>query len=108
MVYALNRKNRDGALLVPARGFYSYSCDDAGRLYLTEEDSVGKDGRVLKCYRLHAKQPQSVRMALSYNVLCPRCSRKMETVDAAVSDRTLSLFTCRNCNRHEGGFHHER
>ena len=51
-------------------------------------------------YRLHAKKPHTVEMALQYDIKCPRCRvRDMKLVGRCLSSRDLGLYKCRVCDK---------
>ena len=100
MIYSLTKQNTEGTLLHPVQTYYSKEyADEMCRLYLTDETAVDAKGGRTKNYRLHAKNPHSIEMALAYDIHCPCCGGHMKQVGRSLDAHTLGLYTCKTCNR---------
>ena len=52
-----------------------------------------------KFYRLHAKEPHTIEMALAYDIKCPACKKSLKQVGRQITTTKLGLYTCPSCNR---------
>ena len=49
-------------------------------------------------YRLHARDPHTLRDYLPYIVHCPKCGKAMRIDDGHIDERILARYTCPSCN----------
>ncbi len=71
-------------------------------LYLTTEYYKDANGGQNRYYRLNAKNPHSIDMALAYNIRCPKCDRHtLKQVGRCLDMHTLGLYECPVCDRKE-------
>ena len=73
MNYPLMKMNKEGTLLRPQHTYYSdeYAqamCD----LHLSDVIIKDDNGKLKTRYRLHAKHPHNIEMALAYDINCPK------------------------------------
>ena len=101
-LYCLNADKNNPNILEPK----SYPYRDASfikntsELYLSEQLTSDQHGHLHHAYRLHAKKPHTVEMALQYDIKCPRCRvRDMKLVGRCLSSRDLGLYKCRVCDQ---------
>ena len=72
--------------------------------YLTDEFIRDKHNSIHRYYRLHAKQPHSIEMALAYDIKCPRCKgNDLKQVGRCKNFYTLGLYECPVCDRDQKG-----
>lgn len=79
-----------------------YSDEYASRvcdLYVSSEVHDMGHGKLQKFYRLHAKQPHSIEMALRYEIQCPKCYHPMQKVSRCNDYHDLGLYTCPTCEK---------
>jgi hypothetical protein len=99
--YPVSKVNKEGTLLRPTGSYYSNEyvenmCD----LYLRDEIHEDKHRKLHKYYRLHAKQPHNIEMALAYDISCPKCSVGMlKQIGRAVNSHELGLYVCPICDK---------
>lgn len=73
-------------------------------MYLTDEFIRDKHNNLHRYYRLHAKQPHSIEMALAYDIKCPRCKgNDLKQVGRCKDFYTLGLYECPVCDRDQRG-----
>ena len=100
--YYLNADKKNPYILEP--GSYPYReasfIKNTRELYLSEQLSSDQYGRLHRAYRLHAKKPHTVEMALQYDIKCPRCrARDLKQVGRCLSSHDLGLYKCRVCDK---------
>lgn len=99
--YSISKMNKEGTLLRPTGSYFSdeYAekmCD----LYLRNEIHEDKHRKLHKYYRLHAKQPHNIEMALAYDIHCPNCSVGMlKQIGREVNSHELGLYVCPICDK---------
>ena len=101
-LFGLNADKNNPYILEPK----SYPYRDASfikntsELYLSEQLTSDQYGHMHHAYRLHAKKPHTVEMALLYDIKCPRCRvRDMKLVGRCLSSHDLGLYKCRVCDK---------
>ena len=100
-VYPL-MKNKNGGAMHPQSTSYSEKyaermCD----LYLTEEHSRDEQGHVHRQYRLHARHPHTIEMALDHTVQCPKCKvHNLKQIGRCLDSHTLGAYICPVCDKH--------
>ena len=68
--------------------------------WLSDEFIPDRNGKVYRYYRLHAKYPHNIEMALAYDVKCPRCKNHvMKQVGRCQDYYKLGLYECPVCDR---------
>lgn len=67
-------------------------------LYLTDQFERDEDGNVLTRYRLHAKYPHTVDMALQYTIHCPKCRGFLKQIGRTKNFHELGLYKCPACD----------
>lgn len=100
-VYPLTANKANWRLLDPVSCYYSeeYTASMYD-LYLTTEHIKGDDGRTHRYYRLHAKHPHNIEMALAYDIKRPVCGRNLlKQVGRCRDFYTLGLYECPACDR---------
>ena len=98
--YPLTKLNKEGTLLRPQRSYYSdeYAqamCD----LYLSDEIIRDEKDNTHTRYRLHAKQPHNIEMALAYDLMCPKCSGHLKQVGRTLTAHELGQYACPGCDK---------
>ena len=68
-------------------------------LYLSDEYTRDEHLNVEHFYRLHAKYPHNIEMALAYDIKCPRCQGNLKQVVRCMDSHTLGLYQCPNCDK---------
>lgn len=69
-------------------------------LYLTDEYIRDRHNNTRRYYRLHAKQPHNIEMALAHDIKCPRCKgNNLKQVGRCKDFYTLGLYECPVCDR---------
>ncbi len=69
-------------------------------LYLTWEFVPDNKGDTRRYYRLHANRAHSIKMALAYDIMCPRCGGNvLKQVGRCKDYHTLGLYECPVCDR---------
>lgn len=98
--YPLIKLNKQGTLLLPQHTLYSEEyARSMCNLYLSEEYSSDAYYNVSKQYRLHAREPHSVDMALAYDIKCPNCGTMMKQVGQTLNYYDLGAYICPICNK---------
>lgn len=97
--YPLIKSNKEGTYLHPQCTFYSDEyAEKICTLHLREEIHNDENGKLRKCYRLYAKQPHNIEMALAYDIKCPKCSRGMlKQIGRCIDSHMLGLYSCPMC-----------
>lgn len=99
--YPLTPLNKAGTLLKPHSS--SYSDEYATRmcnLHLRDELHKDKKGIPWRYYRLYAREPHSIEMALIYDIKCPKCScGTLKKVTRCNNYNDLGLYECPICNK---------
>ena len=110
MNYPLHNENKKHPeILTPARSSYSDAyaermCD----LYLSDHIFRNEQGELQEYYRLHARDRHTPEMALAYDIKCPKCGAILKQVARQSSCTELGLYTCKVCNKDQGGNYNER
>lgn len=100
-IYPLHANKKDRNILTPSRSMNTEECiartyDLWLREYLVKDE---KDGdKFNHRYRLVAKQPHSIEMALTYDIQCPRCSGTMKQVGRCLNSTELGEYACKQCD----------
>ena len=103
--YPIHRIGNSETLLGTTKSFYSdeYAecmCD----LHLRDEIHKEQNGTVQRYYRLHAKHPHTIEMALRYDIHCPKCSSGMlKQVGRCRNSHELGLYICPVCENDRQG-----
>lgn len=103
-IYPLRTNSGDWRTLHPMRMFASENYVSSHYdLHLTTEYYKDGNGVQNRYYRLNAKNPHSIDMALAYNIKCPKCGRQtLNQIGRCLDMYTLGLYECPECNRKEG------
>ncbi len=99
--YPLKQNKVDWRVLHPQNTSYTEEYIK-GRydLYLTTEFAEDASGRPKRYYRLHARSPHTIEMALAYDVKCPTCgTATLKQVGRCKDYHTLGLYECPVCDR---------
>ena len=106
MNYPLNSLNKEGSLLQSHHSYYSDECAQSHcSLYLSDEfEGDAYHNNIKSLYRLHAKEPHNIEMALAYDIKCPHCSGQLKQVGRQLNYHDLGLYECPACNKNQGGF----
>ena len=100
--YALKPNKYDWRILEPQSNtslFEEYIADHED-LYLTTEFIVDEYNHGHRHYRLHARKPHNIEMALAYDIKCPSCQRNtLKQVGRCMNYHTLGLYQCPVCDR---------
>ncbi len=100
-IYQLTKLDADGIVLHPIHNSCSeeYAHTMFG-LYLSDELVRVEDGAkpFIRNYRLHAKNPHSIEMALAYEINCPKCGNRLKQTGRCRNYHELGLYTCKHCN----------
>lgn len=73
-------------------------------LYMTHELVRNEYNEVRGFYRLHAKNPHTLDMALTYDIECPKCGNLLKQVGHCLNDHELGMYVCPVCDKKKGGF----
>lgn len=102
-VYPLVKQNKEGTLLKGTHSFYSESfAQDHCNLYLTDslvEGNGENEHSHVRRYRLHAKNPHNIEMALAYDINCPHCGNRMKQVGRQLDFYELGVYACSRCDK---------
>lgn len=99
--YPLKASKYNWRSLEPQNTYYSekYIADHFD-LYLTSEYIPDNHGNTRRYYRLHARNPHTVEMALAYDIKCPCCGGNvLKQVGRCNDHYTLGLYECPVCDR---------
>lgn len=100
-LYPLKAEKKNPCVFVPQDS--SSTADFIKRtsdLYLSVQLNSDQYGRTHRAYRLHAKKPHTVEMALQYDIKCPRCRvRDLKQVGRCLNSHDLGLYKCRVCDK---------
>lgn len=100
VVYGLHKTGDDGTLLHPIHDYITEE-GAASRydLYLTDRIEKTDKGDILFRYRLHARHPHNIEMALAYDITCPKCRNRMKQVSRCLNSHELGEYACKKCDR---------
>ena len=99
--YPLIANKADNRMLRPQDNFMSDEyIRDHYDLYLTTEYITDEHGETKSYYRLHARYPHTIEMALAYEIKCPRNDyHTLKQVGRCLNSHELGLYECPVCNR---------
>lgn len=99
--YPLTKLNHNGTLLQGINSTYSDEyADTMCDLHLRSEYLDGEYGKTRKCYRLRAKNPHTIEMALRYDIRCPECNSGMlKQIGRCRNSHELGLYVCPICEK---------
>ena len=98
--YPLTKMNKEGTLLHPQRSYYSDECAQVMcDLYLSDEIIKDEKGNLHTRYRLNAKQPHNIEMALAYDLMCPKCNSRLKQVGRTLTSHELGQYVCPVCDK---------
>lgn len=98
--YPLIKLNKESTLFLPQNTSYSNEyAEQACDLHIRSEVHDEGHGLLKKYYRLHAKRPHNIEMALVYDIKCPDCGHLLKQVGRCLNSHELGLYICQNCNR---------
>ena len=101
--YRLIKMNKKSALLHPVSTFYSDEyAEQTQDLFLRSEIVDHGYGKYTNAYRLYAKEPHTIEMALAYDIECPKCGHDLKQVGRCVNSHKLGLYKCPACDRAKG------
>ncbi len=100
-IYPLTKMNKEGTLLRPQHSYYSDEyAKSMCNLFLSDSIVEDEQGKLHKYYRLHAKQPHNIEMALAYDIHCPNCPNGMlKQIGRPLSYNELGLYRCPVCDK---------
>lgn len=99
--YPLTAMNKEGTLLRSDNSFYSDEyAENMCDLFLRSSIVKDEQGKLHKCFRLHAKQAHNTEMALAYDIHCPEChSGMLKQIGRQLSYNELGLYRCPVCDK---------
>jgi hypothetical protein len=71
-------------------------------LFLRSEIVDHGYGKLTNAYRLYAKEPHTIEMALAYDIECPECRHDLKQIGRCVNSHKLGLYRCPACDRAKG------
>ncbi len=99
--YPLTKINPEGTFLQATLSSYSNEyADEACELHLRDELEYREYGQSRNLYRLRAKNPHNIEMALRYNICCPKCHLgTLKQIGRCLNYYELGLYVCPVCER---------
>lgn len=97
--YPIHRMCKNNSTLLGATSSF-YSDEYADRmctLHLRDELHDDGHGNLIRYYRLRAKEPHNIEMALQYDIHCPKCSGMLKQVGRCLNSHELGLYVCPIC-----------
>ena len=99
-IYSMHTLNKEGTVFSAKSTFYTDEyAEQALSLYLRDQLVKDQNGRMKKQFRLHAHQPHSIEMALSYDIYCPDCGNRLKQIGRCRNSHELGLYTCPACDK---------
>ena len=100
MIFDLVPFKKDGKYLLPHDTTYTDEyAESMCTLWLKDEIVKDKRGDLHRYYRLHARQPHNIEMALAYDIKCPRCSSNLKQIGRCLNSHELGLYRCPICDK---------
>ena len=101
IIYPLHATGENKTYLHPVSSYVTEeACRSQHDLWL--RDDLEKDnctGELYHRYRLCAKEPHSIEMALSYDIQCPKCGGRLKQIGRNLNCCELGLYACPACDR---------
>lgn len=102
--YELRKMNAEGTLLHPHDLMMTDEyAEQYADLLLRSSIIKGRDGKLFNDYRLIAREPHTVEMALAYDIECPSCGNRLKMVGRCMNSHKLGLYSCPACDKNKGG-----
>lgn len=100
-IYPLHANKKDRNLLNPTRTMnteesISTMYDLWLREYLVKDEK--DSNKSCHRYRLMAKHPHNIEMALAYDIKCPRCGNTLKQVGRCLTSTELGEYACKHCD----------
>lgn len=101
--YELRKYSEKRALLIPHHTFVTDEyADQRMDLFLRSKLVEHEYGKYTNEYRLYAREPHTIEMALSYDIYCPECGKTLKQIGRCVNSHMLGLYRCPACDRAKG------
>ena len=99
-IYPLAPTKKGSKILKPHNRYYTEeSAQQMCNWYLQDQISKDANGKTQVNYRLHSHEPRTFADFRAYDILCPRCGKRMHPVANAIDYHTLAMYTCSHCNK---------
>lgn len=100
-IYPSHAHKKDGDYLTPLHSwvteeYVSKTHDLWLREYLIKDEK--EDGKFYHRYRLMAKHPHNIEMALAYDIKCPHCNSTLKQVGRCLTSTELGEYACKHCD----------
>ena len=101
--YAMHKRNKEATVFSTTSTLYSDEYADASlSLFLRDQFVEDEKHRIHRQYRLHARQPHTIDMALAYDIDCPHCGHRLKQIGRCLNSHDLGLYTCPACDSYYG------
>lgn len=101
--YKLRKVNEEGTLLRPHDTMMTDEyAEQYADLLLRSSIIKDKDGKLFNEYRLIAREPHTIEMALAYDIECPKCGKNLKQVGRCLNSHKLGLYRCPTCDKYKG------
>ncbi len=98
--YKLHKLNKKGRWFhANDTSFTDEYADERLDLFLRSSVVKKENGKYGNVYRLHAKEPHTVEMALDYDIGCPKCGAQLRLIGRCLNSHELGLYTCPVCDK---------
>ena len=102
--YKLRKVNEEGTLLRPKDTMMTDEyAEQYAPLLLRSKIVMPEYGRTFNDYRLIAREPHTIEMALAYDIECPECGKNLKQVGRCLNRHELGLYRCPACDKRKGG-----
>lgn len=99
-VYPLHANKNDKNCLIPTHTMNTEeSISTLYDLWLREYLVENGNDRMLRRYRLCAKHPHNIEMALAYDIKCPHCGSALKQTGRMLNSTELGEYTCKTCDQ---------
>lgn len=100
MIFDMSRTNPKSDTFNTMNTYYSDEyAERMCNLYLSDELVLDdKNSACLTRYRLHARQPHTIDMALRYTIKCPHCNSYLKQIGRCRNSHELGLYACPACD----------
>ena len=101
--YNLHKMGEKRTVLNPVHTYVSDEyAEQEMDLFLRSEIVEHGYARYTNAYRLYAREPHTIEMALAYDISCPECGKTIKQVGRCVNSHKLGLYRCPACDRAKG------
>ena len=99
-IYDLIKLNKEGTAFNARETFTTAEyADRYYRMYLKCSLVENEKGHFKKRFRLHTVKPTSIETALTYDIYCPDCGKRLRQIGRCLDSHDLGLYKCPTCDK---------